>query len=63
MIHLFLYRNQDECVAFLLSWTTSSENCVRSANDVFMQVSFQWKNPDFLLRNPDFLLKNDDFII
>ena len=22
------------------------------------QVSFQWKNPDFLLRNPDFLLRN-----
>ena len=22
------------------------------------QVSFQWKNPDFLSRNPDFLLKN-----
>ena len=21
------------------------------------QVSFQWKNPDFLFRNPDFLLK------
>ena len=26
-------------------------------------VSFQWKNPDFLLKNPDFLLKNGDFII
>ena len=26
------------------------------------QVSFQWKNPDFLLRNPDFPLKNVDFI-
>ena len=25
-------------------------------------VSFQWKNPDFLMKNPDFLLKNDDFI-
>ena len=23
-----------------------------------LAVSFQWKNPDFLLRNPDFLLKN-----
>ena len=21
------------------------------------QVSFQWKNPDFLLRNPDFLIR------
>ena len=21
-------------------------------------VSFQWKNPDFLLENPDFILKN-----
>ena len=27
------------------------------------QVSFQWKNPDFLLKNPDLLLKNIDFII
>ena len=27
------------------------------------QVSFQWKNPDFLLRNPDFLLRNVDFLI
>ena len=27
------------------------------------QVSFQWKNPDFLLRNPDFLLKNVVFVI
>ena len=27
------------------------------------QVSFQWKNPDFLLKNPDFLLKNVDFRI
>ena len=27
------------------------------------QVSFQWKNSDFLLRNPDFLLKNVDFLI
>ena len=27
------------------------------------EVSFQWKNPDFLLRNPDFLLKNVDLII
>ena len=26
-------------------------------------VSFQWKNPDFLLKNPDFLLKNDGFRI
>ena len=28
-----------------------------------MQVSFQWKNPDFLLKNPDFLLKNVDFTL
>ena len=26
-------------------------------------VSFQWKNPDFLLRNVDFLLRNVDFLI
>ena len=28
-----------------------------------LQVSFQRKNPDFLLKNPDFLLKNVDYII
>ena len=27
------------------------------------QVSFQWKNPDFLFRNPDFLLSNPDFLL
>ena len=26
------------------------------------QVSFQWKNPDFLFRNPDFLFGNPDFL-
>ena len=26
------------------------------------QVSFQWKNPDFLLENPDFLFRNPDFL-
>ena len=30
--------------------------------DKTAQVSFQWKNPDFLLKNPDFLLKNPDFV-
>ena len=29
--------------------------------DSLIEVSLQWKNPDFLLRNPDFLLKNLDF--
>ena len=26
-------------------------------------VSFQSKNPDFLLKNPDFLLKNPEFLL
>ena len=26
------------------------------------QVSFQWKNPDFLFKNPDFPFKNPDFL-
>ena len=26
-------------------------------------VSFQWKNPDFLLKNPDFLIRNPDFLL
>ena len=30
---------------------------------VGQEVSFQWKNPDFLFKNPDFLLKNVDFIL
>ena len=29
----------------------------------YQQVSFQWKNPDFLVKNPDFLLKNVDFVM
>ena len=36
---------------------------LRQAAVVVNEVSFQWKNPDFLLRNPDFLLKNVDFIL
>ena len=27
------------------------------------QVSFQWKNPDFLSKNPDLLLKNPDLLL
>ena len=27
------------------------------------EVSFQWKNPDFLLKNPDFLFRNPDFLM
>ena len=27
------------------------------------QVSFQWKNPDFLLKNVNFLLKNVNFLL
>ena len=33
------------------------------AAELAAEVSFQWKNPDFLLKNPDFLLKNVDFVI
>ena len=33
-------------------------------NNIFNnQVSFQWKNPDFLLKNPYILLKNPDFLL
>ena len=28
-----------------------------------MEVSFQWKDPDFLLKNPDFLFRNPDFLL
>ena len=27
------------------------------------QVSFQWKDPDFLFRNPDFVIRNPDFLL
>ena len=27
------------------------------------QVSFRWKNPDFLFKDPDFLLRNPDFLL
>ena len=36
---------------------------VGDAEIVQIQVSFQWKNPDFLVRNPDFLLRNLDFLL
>ena len=29
----------------------------------FVEVSFQWKNPDFLLKNPDLLIRNPDFLL
>ena len=35
--------------------------CLQDGGD--WEVSFQWKNPDFLLKHPDFPLKNVDFII
>ena len=35
-----------------------------NTEDVFHeQVSFQWKNPDFLFRNPDFPIQNPDFLL
>ena len=43
---------KDECKSFLLSWKTSSENCVRSANDVFMQVYGLDKNDLDVVPNP-----------
>ena len=30
---------------------------------LIVQVSFQWKIPDFLLKNPDFLFRNPDFLL
>ena len=36
---------------------------VMSTSGRAVPVSFQWKNPDFLLRNPQFLLKIVDFTI
>ena len=27
------------------------------------EVSFQWKNPDFLLKNTDFLFRNPGFLL
>ena len=32
------------------------------ASKEIAQVSFQWKNPDFLLKNPNFLIRNPDFL-
>ena len=31
--------------------------------DITAKVSFQWKNPDFLLKNPDLLIRNLDFLL
>ena len=27
------------------------------------EVSFQWKNPDFIFKNPDFLFRNPGFLL
>ena len=40
-----------------------SRGSIEYGSPVPGQVSFQWKNPDFLSKNPDFLLKNVDSII
>ena len=37
--------------------TISAQGCFVDRSDPEWQVSFQWKNPDFLLKNPEFLLK------
>ena len=34
----------------------------QKAGRIADEVSFRWKNPDFLIKNPDFLLKNPDFL-
>ena len=36
---------------------------MNSQGDQHWTVSFQWKNPDFLLRNPDFVLRNPNFLL
>ena len=40
----------------------AAQNGYTDVARALVEVSFQWKNPDFLLKNPDFLLKNVDFI-
>ena len=32
-------------------------------SEIRLQVSFQWKNPDFLFRDPDFLFRNPGFLL
>ena len=36
---------------------------MKKLNDYRTHVSFQWKNPDFLLKNVGFLFKNVDFLL
>ena len=54
------------------SFVSTTRNCVfKMSNFAGLHVphpsseavSFQWKNPDFLLKNPDFLMKNSDSLL
>ena len=51
--------------SILIQFTLGTVNL--QTNEIFQhsllaEVSFQWKNPGFLLRNPDFKIRNSDFL-
>ena len=49
----------------ITNWVPGGNVSVRgvATTHLAVQVSFQWKNPDFLLKNPDFLIRNPDFLL
>ena len=62
-VHAQLHNNTTATLQMVAATSTVLSLKQAIAVDPVAQVSFQWKNPDFLLMNPDFLLKNVDFMI
>ena len=58
-----MFLKHQQGAGYTLSLETSDDCDEGGLTDLLKQVSFQWKNPDFLSKNPDFLLKNVAFII
>ena len=50
-------------ISKMLNALSSAAPVLLDEADPPVQVSFQWKNPDFLLKNPDLLIRNPDFLL
>ena len=62
-VHAQLHNNTTATLQMVAATSTVLSLKQAIAADPVAQVSFQWKNPDFLFNNPDFLFKNPDFLL
>ena len=46
-----------------LTWMAAELAAEGFVQPKMCEVSFQWKNPGFLLKNPDLLIRNLDFLL